>query len=70
MCNTTNTGGDNSTNTGGYGSRNTGGDNATLCWRIWDGTHYRLHVACVGKNGIKPNTPYTFRDGKIVEVQA
>jgi hypothetical protein len=70
----TNTGGDDSVNTGGTGSTNTGGDwstnkggnNSTLIWKIWDGTRYRLHTYYTGEDGILPNVPYKWIDGKPV----
>ena len=55
--------------TGGNGSTLTGGNRSTLCWRVWDGSHYRIHVAYVGEDGIKPNTPYQYINGKIIEVK-
>jgi hypothetical protein len=70
------TGGDRSTLIGGYRSTLTGGDystltgrdGSTLTWKIWDGNYYRLHTFYVGEDGIKPNTPYRFEEGQIVEV--
>lgn len=64
----TNTGGEHSTNTGGDRSTNTGGEHSILCWKLWDGSRYRLHIAYVGENGIKPNTPYRWENGGPVEV--
>ena len=55
--------------TGGYRSTLTGGDGSTLCWRVWDGARYRLHVRYVAEDGIKSSTPYRFVDGKIAEVK-
>jgi hypothetical protein len=65
------TGGNRSTLTGGNRSTLTGGDGSTLCWRVWDGSHFRLHVAYVGKQrGIEANKPYEFRGDKIVAAKA
>ena len=63
------TGGDGSTLTGGHRSTLTGGDYSTLCWKIWDGDRYRLHVRYVGEDGIRADTPYRWVDGEIVEVE-
>jgi hypothetical protein len=63
----TNTGGDYSTNTGGYNSTNTGGNNSTLIWKIWDGTRYRVHTYYTGEDGILPDVPYKWVDGKPVQ---
>ena len=62
------TGGDNSTLTGGEYSTLTGGYRSTLIFKIWDGNRYRLHTFYVGEDGVEPNTPYRFKDGKIVKV--
>ncbi len=61
------TGGCYSVITGGWDAKLTAGDRSTLVWRVFDGHRYRIYVAYVGENGIKPNTPYMFRNGKIVE---
>ena len=63
------TGGDDSTLTGGDRSTLTGGDDSTLIWKIWDGSRYRITAAYVGEDGIKPNVPYTIKNGKVVEVK-
>jgi hypothetical protein len=62
----TNKGGNGSTNTGGDYSINTGGNNSTLIWKIWDGTRYRLHLYYTGEDGILPNVPYKWINGKPV----
>ena len=63
------TGGNYSTLTGGNYSTLTGGNGSTLIWKIWDGSFYRITVAYLGEDGIKPNVPYTIEDGKVVEVR-
>lgn len=62
--------GDHSTLTGDYGATLTGGPGSVLVFRWWDRKRQcsRLAVAVVGVDA-KPNTPYTVRDGKIVEVE-
>ena len=68
--NSKNTGGHYSTNTGGDGSILTGGKRSVLIWRVWDGKagRHRIHVAYVGEDGIEPNVPYRWEDGKAVRV--
>ena len=56
------TGGDGATVTGGYGATVTGGNEATVTGGWYDGNRYRLAVAYVGENGIKPDTPYRVDD--------
>ena len=53
---------------GGYGSTLTGGDGSTLCWRVWDGSLYRLHVRYTGEDGIEAGKGYRYESGQIVEV--
>ena len=62
------TGGYRSTLTGGHHSTLTGGDGSMLCWKVWDGERYRLHVRYVGEDGIKADTPYKWVNGEIAEV--
>jgi hypothetical protein len=62
------TGGYLSTLTGGDRSTLTGGDYSTLTFEIWDVNRYRLHTFYVGEDGIEPNTPYKFENGKIVKI--
>ena len=62
------TGGDGSTLTGGDRSTLTGGDGSTLCWRVWDGSLYRLHVRYTGEDGIEAGKGYRYESGQIVEV--
>jgi len=62
------TGGNDSTLTGGDGSTLTGGGCSTLCWRVWDGSHYRLHVRYTGEDGIEAGKAYRYENGQIVEV--
>ena len=61
-------GGLRSTLTGGHHSTLTGGDGSMLCWKVWDGERYRLHVRYVGEDGIKADTPYKWVNGEIAEV--
>jgi hypothetical protein len=63
------TGGNGATLTGGYGATLTGGNMATLFWKWFDGIKTHHALAVVGENGIKAKTPYTVRDGVIVEVE-
>ena len=63
------TGGDGSTLTGGYRSTLTGGNGSTLCWRVWDGSFYRLHVRYTGEDGIEAGKVYRYESGEIVEVE-
>lgn len=62
------TAGFNSTLIAGYWSILSAGVNSILTWKIWDIDRYRHHTVYVGENGIKPNTKYTFKEGKVVEV--
>ena len=43
------------------------GDDGTLCLSHWDGKRRRIVIAYVGEDGVKPNTAYRLRDGKLVE---
>ena len=63
------TGGDESTLTGGHCSTLMGGDWSQLICKWHDGTRRRARVYYVGKDGIKPNTPYRNESGVLVEVQ-
>jgi len=52
----------------GDGGTASAGDGGTLSIKYWDGTRYRIRVAYVGENGIKPNTKYRLDDkGEFVE---
>jgi hypothetical protein len=65
----TSTSGDYGTSTSGDYGTSTSGDWGTLVIQWYDGSRYRLAVAYVGENGIKPNTPYKLDDkGDFVEV--
>lgn len=44
------------------------GELGLLAVRWWDGTRYRLTVGYVGEYGIKPDTWYSVKDGKLAEV--
>ena len=61
------TGGRGSTLTGGNGSTLTGGDYSILCLSWRDGNRHRIVVAYVGEDGVKADTAYRLRDGKLVE---
>ena len=51
----------------GYGGTATAGDYGTLCLSYWDDKRRRIVIAYVGEDGVKPNTAYRLRDGKLVE---
>ena len=63
------------TATAGYGGTATAGDRGTatagdygvLLLSQWDGQRRRVVIAYVGEGGVKPNTAYRLRDGKLVE---
>jgi len=63
------TGGDGSTLTGGDGSTLTGGYGCTLIFRWYDYAANRWRLATADTDFLKPETAYTVKDGKIVEVQ-
>jgi len=46
----------------------TGGARSTLCWRVWDGLRYRLHIRYTGEDGIEPNKAYRLVNGEAVAV--
>jgi len=55
--------------TAGDGSTLTAGDGSTLTYRYWDGNKYRLAIAYVGENDIKPNQAYKVNNkGEFYEV--
>jgi hypothetical protein len=62
------TGGARSTLTGGDGSTLTGGGECTMIFRWYDYANARWRLATADETVLKPNTPYTVKDGKIVEV--
>ena len=71
------TAGDSGTATAGYAGTATAGDSGTveagedgvLVLLRWNGKRYKLCVAEVGENGIKPRTPYRLdKEGRFVEV--
>ncbi len=62
------TGGDRSTLTGGDRSTLTGGENSILIFRWWDRAKNCMRLATADADKLKPNTPYTVKDGQIVEV--
>lgn len=63
------TGGECSTITGGEDSFLTGGKLSTLTWKIWNNEdRFIHHTVYVGENGIKPNTKYTWKNGKATKV--
>ena len=51
---------------GNYGTA-TAGDGGTICISHWDGERSRIVIGYVGEDGIKPDTAYRVRDGKLVE---
>lgn len=59
------------TATAGYAGTATAGDSGIIMIRWWDTSacRYRIAVAYVGENGIKPNTLYRVVDGKIEEAK-
>jgi hypothetical protein len=61
------TGGDGSTLTGGDGSTLTGGYGSTLIFRWYDYVAGRWRLATAEIDTLKAKTPYTVKDGKIVE---
>ena len=62
--------GDIGTATAGHYGTATAGYGGTLCIKHWDGMRYRIKVAYVGEDGIKPNTPYKLdNEGNFVEVK-
>ena len=67
--NSTLTAGNDSTLTAGHFSTLTAGDGSTLIYRYWDGNKYRLAIAYVGENDIKPNQAYGVNNkGEFYEV--
>jgi len=67
--NSTLTAGNDSTLTAGHFSTLTAGDGSTLIYRYWDGNKYRLAIAYVGENDIKPNQAYKVNNkGEFYEV--
>jgi hypothetical protein len=61
------TGGDYATVTGGQYATVTGGDGSVLQLRHYDGRRWRIVTAYVGKDGIKPDTPYRLVGVKFTE---
>ena len=59
--------GDGGTATAGDDGTASAGDDGTLCLSHWDGKRRRIVIAYVGEDGVKPNTAYRLRDGKLVE---
>ena len=55
------------TATAGYEGTATAGDGGTLCLSYWGDKRRRIVIAYVGEDGVKPNTAYRLRDGKLVE---
>ena len=51
---------------GNYGTA-TAGEGGTICISHWDGERSRIVIGYVGEDGIKPDTAYRVRDGKLVE---
>ena len=72
------TAGDWGTATAGYSGTATAGDRGTATAgyrgvvqvKWWDGQRYRICTGYVGEDGIKANTAYCVRDGKLVEVES
>jgi hypothetical protein len=66
------TAGDRGTATAGYSGTATAGDSGTICLKWYDvrADRYRIEIAYVGENGIKPNTRYRLDDNRrFVEVK-
>jgi hypothetical protein len=63
------TAGDSGTATAGDSGTATAGDRGVVCIRWWEESaeRYRLTIGYVGENGIKPNTKYRVKNGKLVE---
>ena len=58
------------TATAGDGGTVSGGEKAVLSLKYWNGERYRIVLAYVGENGIKPNTKYKLNDKyKFTEVK-
>ena len=55
------------TATAGYHGTATAGYGGTLCLSYWGDKRRRIVIAYVGEDGVKPNTAYRLRDGKLVE---
>ena len=66
------TAGDYGTATAGHGGTATAGDKGTICIQYYDAQseRYRIAIAYVGENGIKPNRKYKLNDShEFVEVK-
>ena len=56
--------------TAGYRGTASAGDGGIIQIKWWDGARYRIAVAYVGEDGIKPNTPYRVENGKFAEARS